>query len=336
MRRHIPKDAPGSRYRWRTRWLVALVVLTAAASAMLGVRTYRTFALLSSAYEAGVPHTSSVRPWMTLRYVATAYRVPDTALRESLDLPPQTLPDTTLETLAERAAVSRSDYIGRVQRAIATIASVPIDSPAGEPTGWFGAASDSVVSAVLAYGYPALALSLFLGALGVPLPSGLSMVVAGSLAAHGQMRWELLAAIATAASVTGDVTGYGIGRVHGAGFLERRGHWFGLTAERRARVERLFDRWGVLGVLLSRSLVSVLSSAVNLVAGASRYRLAAFVAVGIIGRLLWSSAYLGLGYFAGGGLEPATDFLRSLTGLLVSLALSVGLGLALRRFGTRR
>jgi membrane-associated protein len=313
--------------------LIVLVVLTAAASAMLGLRTYRTFTVLSSAYDAGVPQTSSIRPWMTLRYVATAYRAPEAALRESLGLPPETHSDTTIGALAERAAVSRSDYIQRVQRAIAAVPSVPLEPPGEEPTGWFGAASDWVVSAVLAYGYPALALSLLLGALGVPLPSGLSMVVAGSLAAQGQMRWDVLVTVTTAASVAGDLAGYGIGHMLGRGFLERRGHWLGLTAARRAGVERLFDRWGVLGVLLSRSLVSVLSSAVNLVAGAGRYRLGTFVAVGIIGRLLWSSAYLGLGYFASGGLEPATDFLRTLTGLLISLALLTWAGLALRAAG---
>lgn len=313
-----------------TRLLVLLVVLVAAAATMLGLRTWGSFKLLSSAYEAGVPQASSVRPWMTLGYVAGAYGAPEAALRAHLGVPPETDPGTTLRALAGRMGVSPPDYVQRVQRAIAAVASVPLDSSAAEQRGWLGAAGDSFVSAVLAYGYPALALSLLLGALGVPLPSGLSMIVAGSLAAQGQMRWELLALIATVASVTGDLTGYGLGRILGASFLERRGRWFGLTAQRRARVERLFDRWGALGVLLSRSLVSVLSSAVNLLAGASRYRLGAFLAAGIIGRLAWSSAYLGLGYFASGGLEPAADFLRSLTGLLVSLALLAGLGMSIR------
>lgn len=88
-----------------------------------------------------------------------------------------------------------------------------------------------------------------------------------------------------------------------------------------------------MSVLLSRSLVSVLSSAVNLVAGAGGYRLLAFVAFGIVGRLAWVSAYLGLGYVAASGLElePAADFLRSLTGLLVALALLGGARFAVRR-----
>jgi membrane-associated protein len=184
---------------------------------------------------------------------------------------------------------------------------------------------------VLVYGYPALALTLALGALGFPLPSGLSMIVVGALAAEGEMNLALVAGIATAASVLGDLAGYGLGRRFGAPFLESKGHWLGLGPERRKRVDRLFLRWGALTVLLSRSLVSALSSAVNLVAGAGRYRLDLFVALGVAGRMLWVSAYLGLGYIARGGFEPAADFLMSLTGFLVSLAILAAASLALHR-----
>lgn len=45
------------------------------------------------------------------------------------------------------------------------------------------------------------------------------------------------------------------------------------------------------------------------------------------GRLLWTSAHLGLG----GGLDVATRFPQNLAGLLVALAVLAGSGLALRR-----
>jgi membrane protein DedA with SNARE-associated domain len=325
----------GSRSRRITWLLVLLVGLAAVATAMLGLRTYRTLTLLSSAYEVGVPETSTVRPWMTLAYVATAYRAPEPALRERLGLTPQTHSGTTLRALAKRAGVSPPEYAERVQRAIASVASLPAGPRAGEATRWLEGAGEDFISAVLVYGYPALALTLLLGAFGLPLPSGLSMVVAGSLAAQGQMSLLAVAMVATTASVAGDVAGYSVGRILGGSFLERRGHWLGLTPDRRARVERLLERWGALSMLLSRSLVSVLSSAVNLVAGAGRYRFGAFVAFGSIGRVLWTSAYLGLGYVASGGLEPAADFLKSLTGFLISFALLLGLGVALRRSSGR-
>jgi len=311
--------------------LVALIVVVSAATVVLGMRTYRTFTLLSSAYEAGVPEASSVRPWMTLGYIAAAYRVPGPALREHLGLSSDVLPDTTLKVLADRAGISPPEYVRRVQRAMAAAGVSPAEPRSGEAESRLSGLGERLVSAVLVYGYPALGLTLLLGALGAPLPSGLSMIVAGSLAAQGEMSWLLLVMLATAASVAGDASGYGIGRILGQAFLERRGRWFGLTPERRARAERFLARWGALSVLLSRSLVSMLSSAVNLLAGAGRFRLTTFLALGVVGRLAWTLAYLGLGYAASVGLEPAADFLRSLTGLLVSIAVLAGLGLALRR-----
>jgi hypothetical protein len=55
-------------------------------AAFFGLRTYGSFMLLRSAYEAGAPMTSSIRPWMTLQYVATTYRTSNAALIERLGL----------------------------------------------------------------------------------------------------------------------------------------------------------------------------------------------------------------------------------------------------------
>jgi membrane protein DedA with SNARE-associated domain len=220
------------------------------------------------------------------------------------------------------------EYVQRVQRAIAEVAPARATRTEPDTTSWLGAAGDEILSALLVYGYPALALTLLLGAIGLPLPSGLSMVVAGSLAAQGRMDWPLASGLAVTASVLGDLIGYALGRALGGERLGRRARWLGLTPDRRARVERLVDRWGALSVLLSRSLVSFLSSAVNVVAGASRYRLAWFVAFAIAGRIVWTSAYLGLGYGASGGLDDAAGFLKNLSGFLIAAAMSAGFAFA--------
>jgi membrane protein DedA with SNARE-associated domain len=305
-----------------------LAVVAALATILFALRSYHTFLLLRSAYAAGAPDASSLRPWMTLGYVASAYGAPETVLRDRLGLPPGISSATSLRSLAEREKIGPLQYVQRVQRVIAEVA--PARASRAEPpaTKWLGAAGDEILSALLVYGYPALALTLLLGAIGLPLPSGLSMVVAGSLAAQGRMEWPLTSALAVTASVLGDLIGYALGRVFGRELLDRRAHWLGLTPDRRARVELLIGRWGGLSVLLSRSLVSFLSSAVNLVAGASRYRLTGFVAFAITGRLIWTSAYLGLGYGASGGLDHAAGFLTNLSGFLIALAMLAGLAVA--------
>ena len=119
------------------------------------------------------------------------------------------------------------------------------------------------------------------------------------------------------ASVLGDVVGYGIGRVISRDFLERYGRWFGYTPARNVRVQGLFTHWGLLTVFITRTFVSYLSSAANLLAGVSRYRFSIFVAIAFLGGVVWSAAYLGLGYAIGGDFEAATEFLGNLSGFLL-------------------
>jgi membrane protein DedA with SNARE-associated domain len=272
---------------------------------------------------------------MTLDYVARAYHVPGTALTERLGLAPHTDPTTTLISLVREQGLSPFEYLQQVQEAVSALRL--ITSPPGgndalsEPEG-FG---DDILAALLVYGYPVLGLTLMLGAFGVPFPSALSVVVAGSLAAQGQMSWLWAGAVVVVSSVSGDLAGYGLGRVLGREFFERRGRWLGLTPALRARVEIFFQRWGILTVILSRSLLSFKSSAVNLLAGASRYRLRLFLPFAIVGRLIWSSAYLSLGYGFGVAIEAAADFTSSLGGLLVSLLILAALGFLIHRSHAR-
>jgi membrane protein DedA with SNARE-associated domain len=308
------------RLDWIRRVAVALLIAATLASALLGIRTYRSFLLLRSAYDAGAPATSSVRPWMTLDHIAAAYRVPEAALVERLALAPGTDPKTSLRSLAQQQGVSLLEYVQRVQRAIAGIAPDLKSGGAGKESSWLAATGDVFLSAVLAYGYPALGLMIFLGSVGLPLPHGIAVTVAGSLAAQGRIDWVWAGLATVVASVLGDIVGYGLGRLLDRGVLERRGRWLGYTRERALRVKRLFEQWGAWSVLITRTFVSYLGPAVNLLAGASGYRLTAFLALTVLGRLLWTSAYLGLGYAVGSDPEAATGFLANLSGLLVSLA----------------
>jgi hypothetical protein len=89
------------------------------------------------------------------------------------------------------------------------------------------------LSALLIYGYPALALTLLLGAIGLPLPIGVAAVLAGSLAALGKLGWQWAGLIAVTASFAGDMIAYGIGRAVSDGFLARHGRWIGYSPPRQ-------------------------------------------------------------------------------------------------------
>jgi membrane-associated protein len=241
-------------------------------------------------------------------------------LLERLGLAPNTDPRTSLRSLAQAAGLPLIEYVQGVQRAIAGIESGVRPDSAGKQSSWLAAIGDAYLAAVLTYGYPALALTIFLGSFGVPVPHGIAVTVAGSLAAQGRIDWAWAGAATVVASILGDIAGYALGRLLDRGVLERRGRWLGYTRERALRIKGLFEQWGAWTVLITRTFVSHLGPAVNLLAGAAGYRWTVFLAMTLLGRLLWTSAYLGLGYAVGSDPEAATGFLANLSGLLVSLA----------------
>jgi membrane protein DedA with SNARE-associated domain len=95
-----------------------------------------------------------------------------------------------------------------------------ISSPDAQGSGsWLEWVEEQLLSALLVYGYPILGLTLLLGAIGFPLPTGLSAAVAGSLSALGRMNWLTASAIAVIASTLGDMVAYGVGRAASKRFL---------------------------------------------------------------------------------------------------------------------
>jgi membrane protein DedA with SNARE-associated domain len=320
-----------NRSRW-LRWsLVALLACAVVSTLWFGMRSYRSGLLLRSAYALEAPDLGNIRAWMTLGYISGLYGAPEAALLQRLHLPPDTAISTTIRSLAQQAGVAPLDYVQRVQQAIAAVEPKARRNGQKEAAGWLSAFSDELLAALLVYGYPALAAILVVGSIGVPLPDGLLTAAAGSLIAQHRMAWVSAGSVAVGATVAGDMAGYYLGLILGEEFLKRRGGWIGYTPARRRRVQVLFERWGWVSVLLTRTLASSVSSVVNLMAGASRYRPAAFLGTAVIGRILWTSAYLGLGYGVGGALETANAFLTNVTGVLVSAALCVWAGWLLFR-----
>lgn len=312
------------RSNWTRRVAIIVLVITIFPTVIFGLRTYGSFLLLRSAYEAGAPLTSSIRGWMTLDYVAITYHIPNAALIDHLGLASTTNAKTSLKSLADLEGISPPLYVRRVQRAIAEIAPNVRSDHADESPGWLGAISDEMLTALLLYGYSVLGLILVLGAIGLPLPDGIATTVAGSLIAQGRMDWVAAVTITVAASVVGDAISYGLGRLLSREILERHGYWLGYTEVRRKRVQLLFDQWGSLTVFITRTFMSYLSSVASLFAGMTDYRLTKFLTVALLGRMIWAAAYLSLGHSIGADWQAATVFMTNLGILLVSMMLLIG------------
>lgn len=188
------------------------------------------------------------------------------------------------------------------------------------------------------YGYPALWVTIFCAAIGLPLPITFVLLAAGAFAALGDFNIVLLAAIAISASVCGDSIGYVLGRQFGSKvflWLERE-HALRFISPALIKRSRLyFQRRGFWAIFLSRFLFSALGSPINLLAGAELYPYRCFLAGDFIGESINALISLGLGLAFGASWEEVGDVLGTVTLFVCALGMTIYLAWQLVRLGGR-
>ena len=189
------------------------------------------------------------------------------------------------------------------------------------------------------YGYPALWVSIFIAAVGVPLPISLVLLAAGAFAALGDFNIVLLALISISASVAGDSLGYGIGRLWGskvADWLEhsKMGRRF-FKPHAVARSRLYFQKRGGWAIFFSRFLVAALGGIVNLLSGTELYPYPYFLLFDILGETLGAIIPLLLGFAFGASWDAIGDILGTSSLLVLGLLVVMYLSLRLLRYARR-
>lgn len=197
----------------------------------------------------------------------------------------------------------------------------------------------SLLSIMQAYGYPALWVSIFIAAVGLPLPVSLVLLAAGAFAALGDFNIVLLMLISISASVAGDNLGYGIGRIWGskvADWLEysKLGRRF-LKPHAVSRSRLYFKKRGGWAIFFSRFLVAALGGVVNLLAGTELYPYRYFLLFDIVGEALGALIPLLLGFAFGASWEAIGDILGTSSLLVLGLLLVMYLFIRLLRYARR-
>ena len=191
--------------------------------------------------------------------------------------------------------------------------------------------TDALLTAVLAYGAPALGLALLVVALGIPLPATLLLLASGAFVRQGVLDARLVFGFGLLGSVLGDNGSYCMGRCGGALVLKRVE---GYAIWRNARAT--FDRRGALAIFLTRFLLTSLALPTNLIAGSSRYAYGRFLLFDVLGELVWIALYGGLGYAFADQWETVSDLAGNLTGVLIGLLALVAGGTLAYRARRRR
>ncbi|MBK9623209.1 MAG: VTT domain-containing protein [Rhodocyclaceae bacterium] len=152
-----------------------------------------------------------------------------------------------------------------------------------------------LVTLIGQYGVLMIFVVVLLEQVGLPLPAVPALVVAGALAADGQLLLPLLFGAAMLACIIGDAIWYAAGRRYGNRVLKTLCR-VSLSPDfcvTQARAN--FDRWG-MGLVVIAKFVPGLSTVVPPLAGAMRVEWRAFFLFDGIGAMLWSACGLGAGY----------------------------------------
>jgi membrane-associated protein len=190
---------------------------------------------------------------------------------------------------------------------------------------------DPILTLILNYGYPIVALCVLCGYTGIPIPSDAILMAAGSFTVDGTLNVLILFPLVIITALLGDLIGYLIGWKLGYLLVNKFTRRFGLTEKKLSAVNNFLERWGIWCIFITRWLLTPLAVPVNLVSGISRYSLKKFLVVALIGESLWAGIYIYLGYLFGANWQTLTDYLDNVPLVLVLVLVGLGcLGIALR------
>ena len=188
--------------------------------------------------------------------------------------------------------------------------------------------TDQLLSALSDYGLPLLFGVILIASAGVPLPLTLLLIAAGSFVEQGEMNFWAVVMVTSGAAIMGDQIGYGIGRWGGRRVAKRVGGWFG-GEERILEAEATARKWGGVSVFLTRWLMTPLGSWINLTSGISEYPWPRFLLWDVLGEVLWAVLYISLGRMFSDRVQALSEWLGSLTWVILGLVAAVIFGRAL-------
>ena len=162
------------------------------------------------------------------------------------------------------------------------------------------------------YGYLAVLIGTFL--------EGETILVLGGLAAHqGYLYLIGVIGAAFAGSLMGDQLFFFLGRRHSDWILKKRPTW----QLKISRAENLISRYETVVILSFRFLYG-LRSIIPFVLGMSRVRVGKFIALNMIGALVWAIAVGTAGYLFGRAFEMVLGEIKSIEKWVLAGVLAVG------------
>ena len=139
-----------------------------------------------------------------------------------------------------------------------------------------------------------LAIVAFLSQIGIPLGAMFVIMLAGSTTLDLGYLIVIIVTIAVSA-ILGDISAYKAGERFGSAFMEKyRDKTFVANAYEKSKA--VMVQYGASGIFFSRFLISGMGPPINYLAGLDRYSFKKFLALVLMGEILYGSIFASLGY----------------------------------------
>lgn len=189
-----------------------------------------------------------------------------------------------------------------------------------------------LLSLLYAYGPLFLFFILLLDSLGLPLPTEVSLLLAGGLVARGDLPGPITLAAALAGSVIGCAISYRLGAVAGMKWVSKAAWRVGIGAEKLARTQAWLEKNTSYGVCLGR-FVPFVRCLVGYPAGMVGMPFGRYMALSVLGYAGWISASAGAGYFLGDQWYLVVKYTEE---TLLIAGIAAVIYIAIRRLRVRR
>jgi membrane-associated protein len=178
--------------------------------------------------------------------------------------------------------------------------------------------SGQLLAALALYGLPVLFGVVLLGSAGIPVPGVVVVIASGALVHLGEMNLWWVLGLTCSGAILGDSIGYAIGRFGGRRLARRITNRFGVEGHLH-HAEALAERWGGVGIFLTRWLLTPLGAALNLVSGMAVYPYHRFLLFDVPGDVLWTIEYVLLGELLSDRIATLVELLGQVTWVVVGL-----------------
>jgi membrane protein DedA with SNARE-associated domain/rhodanese-related sulfurtransferase len=170
------------------------------------------------------------------------------------------------------------------------------------------------------HGLMAVALNVLLNQIGLPVPVVPTLIVAGAIAAGGQLSIAALFSVSVAACLLADCGWYQVGQAYGIRVLKTLCR---ISLEPDSCVNQTqtsFERWGVNSLVIAK-FIPGLSTIAPPMAGAMRIGWLRFIFLSMLAAALWVAAWLIAGMLFRPQIERLLAHLEHIGGLVFTGAL---------------